>query len=319
VDGLLSGLAEQTCAPLELRVVDDGSEDDTAARVQAWRSRLPGLTFLAGAPLPPGWVGKCWALNQAVQDARGELLLFLDADVKPSPDFLSSLVAHFVRERLELLSCFPCLELGSFAEKLVLPAFHSLLLALYPLGRARRFANGQCLLVSRARYNAVGGHAAVAGSVLEDVHLAQGLVDAGARAQVAQAQEVLGCRMYSGWQSLAEGLGKNAVAGFQSGGARSAFIGLRQALVAFLPWILAGLVALGGRGISSVPLALAAVGITLPLVTSSLLAHQRYRSPWFVGLLLPLGLATYFALAARAFINLRRGRALVWKGRLLPQ
>jgi cellulose synthase/poly-beta-1,6-N-acetylglucosamine synthase-like glycosyltransferase len=279
-----------------------------------------------GAPLPAGWAGKCWACWQAAGRARGDWLLFLDADVIPRPDLLAALVDRAGRNKCDLLTLMPLLRLGSLAEHVVLPAFMSMLYALYPLERAGdprspvAFANGQCLLLRRQVYEAIDGHRAVRASVLEDTELGQRVKAAGYRVEVAAAPDLVEVRMYSGWRSLAEGLGKNAVAGYRSGGRRSAWVGARQALVAFLPWYLLGAGALLAAAQPGAPLARALLWHGALLGLSGLacwgwITRRRYRVAALWGALFPAGMAIYFGLAARALLRLRLGRGVTWKGR----
>jgi chlorobactene glucosyltransferase len=319
IGACLDGLARQSYAPFELIVVDDGSTDDTAGAVCAYAGSIPGLQVLRGAALPAGWAGKPWACWQAASHARGDWLLFLDADVAPEPGLLAALVAHSQARQLDLLTAMPLLQLGSAAERLVLPAFMSLLYGLYPLDRVSdpaspiAFANGQCMLVRRAAYMAIDGHRAVHASILEDMHFGQIAKAAGWRIAAVAAPELIAVRMYTGWHSLAEGLIKNAVAGFQSGGRRSAFVGARQALIAFLPLVL--LAAFGGRPRGRPLRMMAAVSAVITWGGYAWLARRRYRLGFGWGLLYPLGLAIYFGLAGMAFVRLRSGRGVVWKGR----
>jgi chlorobactene glucosyltransferase len=319
IGACLDGLARQSYAPFELIVVDDGSTDDTAGVVRAYAGSIPGLQVLRGAVLPAGWAGKPWACWQAASHARGDWLLFLDADVAPEPDLLAALVAHSQARQLDLLTAMPLLQLGSAAERLVLPAFMSLLYGLYPLDRVSdpdspiAFANGQCMLVRRAAYMAIDGHRAVRASILEDTHFGQIAKAAGWRIAAVAAPDLIAVRMYTGWRSLAEGLIKNAVAGFQSGGRRSAFVGARQALIAFLPLVL--LAAFGGRPSERPLRMIAAVSAVITWGGYAWLARRRYRLGVGWGLLYPLGLAIYFGLAGLAFVRLRSGRGVVWKGR----
>ena len=322
----LDGLSRQSYRDFEAIVVDDQSTDRTAEVARSYADRLPALAVVPGAPLPSGWAGKCWACWQAAGRARGEWLLFLDADVMPAPDLLAALVDRAGRGGVDLVTLMPLQHLGSLAERVVLPAFMAVLYGLYPLHEVSdprapaAFANGQCLLIRREAYLALDGHRAVHASILEDTELGQRAKAAGYRLLAAAAPDLIAVRMYTGWASLSEGLGKNAVAGFRSGGARSSWIGVRQSTIAFTPLALVGLGALAALSRPGSPLggALLAHGLLLALVALACwgwLARRRYRlAPWW-GALLPLGTAVYFWLSARALVRLHTGRGVTWKGR----
>lgn len=323
----LEGLAGQRYRSFEVIVVDDHSTDGTAGLARSYAGRLPALTVLPGAPLPEGWAGKCWACWQAAQLARGEWLLFLDADVLPRPELLAALVARATAGQRDLLTLMPLLLLGSPAERIVLPAFFALLYGLYPLQLVSdprspiAFANGPCLLIRRAAYAAVGGHQAVRASILEDTELGQRVKAAGYRLEAAGAPDLIAVRMYAGWASLAEGLTKNAVAGYRSGGTRSGLVGLRQALGAFTPWYLLGAGGLLLRAWPALPLGVVLLAhgaglLLLALLCWGALTARRYRIGAWWGVLYPLGTAIYFGLAAWGLLRLRSGRGVRWKGRV---
>jgi hypothetical protein len=326
IGACLEGLARQSYRNFELLVVDDHSSDDTAAIVRGYAERLPALDAVPSAALPAGWAGKCWACWQAADRARGDWLLFLDADVVPRPDLLAALAARAEARSLDLLTLMPFQQLGSLAERLVMPAFFALLYGLYPLDQVSdprspiAFANGPCLLIRRQVYFAVGGHQAVRASILEDTDLGRAVKAAGYRLEAAAAPDLIEARMYAGWHSLVEGLGKNAVAGYRSGGARSGWVGMRQALSAFLPLhlLLAGGLLAALRPESAFGAVLMLHGAALALLALACwgwLARRRYRlAPWW-GVLFPIGTAIYFWLAARALLRLRSGRGVTWKGR----
>jgi glycosyltransferase involved in cell wall biosynthesis len=323
----LEGLAGQTYADLEVVVVDDGSTDGTAELARSYAGRLPGLEVLGGAPLPPGWAGKCWACWQGAAQARGEWLLFLDADVAPRPALVAALAARAQARGLDLLTLMPLLRLSSPAERLVLPAFISILQGLYPLRAVSdprspvAFANGQCIFVRRAVYAATGGHRSVRASVLEDTDYGQRVKASGYRLEAAAAPDLIEVRMYTGWASLAEGLRKNAAAGWRSGGAlRSTWVGLRQALIAFGPLylLLGGALLWRLRPGGALAAALLLHGLGLAAVTlgcAAWLARRRHRLAPAWGACYPLGLALYFAIAAGGFARVWSGRGVQWKGR----
>ena len=321
---LLDGLARQTALNFEVIVIDDNSEDETAALVNARAERLPGLRVLTGAPLPSGWAGKCWACWQAAQAAEHPWLLFLDADTAVAPEMISTIVTRAEQAPRDFLTLLPVLELGSMAERVLMPAFVALIHAVFPFDlvndpRSRlAMANGQCILIRRAVYFATGGHAAVRDSVLEDVSLARLVKHQGYRIEAAASTGLLWVRMYTNLSEVAEGLRKNAWAGYEAGGWRSAWGGIRQAFLAFVPslLLLAGLLAL----VLDHPSAhlLLAFGLLQWALTAIYwcygVAHlNRIHPAW--GLLLPLGTLSYFVLAGLAWISIRRGEGIQWKGR----
>lgn len=322
----LAGLAAQQYCHFELIVIDDHSTDATTALVSSYRDRLPQLHLLTSASLPDGWAGKCWACWQAAQQAQGEWLLFLDADVVPQPDLLGALIANAAQA--DATTLLPLQRFGSLIERLVIPAFHTILYGVYPLDQvsnqrtAIAFFNGPAIFIRRAVYAATDGHRSVRASVLEDADYGQVVKEAGYRIFAADAPDLITIRMYNGWASLCEGLGKNAVAGFRSGGARSALVGLGQSLIAFGPsyLLLAGVIAwlLHATPVALVIFAHGLVLQALTLGVTGWLFRRRHRIAPLWALGYPLGLAIYFALTLYGLVRVRSGRGVRWKGRVLP-
>lgn len=321
---LLDGLAAQTTTAFDLIILDDNSSDGTGQLAQSYGDRLPRLAVLTGTPLPSGWAGKCWACWQAAHHADAAWLLFLDADTAPAPALMSSLLAYATRHQLDFLTVMPFLELHTFWERVLMPPFVGLIQAVFPLHQVNdpnsklALANGQCILIKRAVYVATGGHQAVAQSVLEDVELAQVVKGAGYRLGAVSGRDLLRVRMYTRFSEVAEGLRKNVWAGYAAGGWRSAWGGIRQALLAFTPptLIAAGLWLRGyDRDAGSEILAW---GLGLWSMTTvhwgyELQRQNRLNPLWAV--LYPLGLLAYFTLAGWAWLTLRFGKGVTWKGR----
>jgi cellulose synthase/poly-beta-1,6-N-acetylglucosamine synthase-like glycosyltransferase len=313
IGACLEGIAQQTIPAAEVIVLDDHSSDETATRARAYASRIAGLRVVAGADLPTGWSGKCWACWQAAGQARAEWLLFLDADVTVHPELIATLL-HFVRrEPIDLLTLMPLVRMGSWAEQLILPAFFRLIAAIYPFNQVNdrnsplAFAIGQVLLIRRSAYEQIDGHRAVAASILEDMDLAGRAKQAGLQLKVLHAPTLAEVRMYDGWHSLAEGLGKNATAGYRYGGVRSGLIALLLALAAWVPF---HLLALSGAALWAWWL------LVLVGAIDMLIGWQRFRMQPWLGLLYPIGLLIYFLLALWATLRLRRGQGVFWKGRM---
>ncbi|MCS6882942.1 MAG: glycosyltransferase family 2 protein [Oscillochloridaceae bacterium] len=322
----VAGALAQRYPRFEVLVLDDASTDGTAA-VLAGFAHDPRLRVLHGQALPRGWVGKSFACQQLSAQARGEWLLFLDADTAPQPDLAAALLTHARRRDLDLVTIWPFLELGTFWERVMLPPFLAFITTIYPLERFERpgtrpeevLANGQCIFVRCAAYAAIGGHAAVRNQVLEDVHLAQAIRAAGFRIGGAEGPEYLHTRMYHNGREVAEGLAKHAAAGTRNSGARSWRAAVWHLMLAWGPLALMGggaaLWASGaGGGAASVMVAGIAAWVVEMWFFGALYRRRYHLSPLYA-LLWPIGLLAYLLVAIRGMWRVRSGRGVSWKGR----
>ncbi|HEX8208337.1 MAG TPA: glycosyltransferase family 2 protein [Solirubrobacteraceae bacterium] len=192
---------------LEVIVVDDESSDATADV-----ARAHGATVLRGAPLPPGWAGKTWALEQGLRAARGDWIVFLDADTRPRRGLLRALVE--AAAEVDLLSVGPRFVCESPGERVLHPSF--LASIVYRTGPAdapggRVIANGQCMAARRDALLRAGGWARVRGSLIEDVALARALVGDGWRLRLADGADVLEVRMYESALETWHGWGRSII------------------------------------------------------------------------------------------------------------
>ena len=298
---------------LEILVLDDDSSDGTAARVEEHLPASGGrLRLLRGAPLPEGWLVKSWACHQLAAASTGEVLLFCDADVATRADAVALTVALMERGRADALTALPRHHLGGWTERAVVPLVTQIpVLALLPLRLVPEFAapslsmaNGQWLAFTRGAYRATGGHAAVRGSLVEDVELGRTVTRAGLRLLPAVAARALEVRMYGSPRAVREGFPKNLypLVGARPGKLALGLVGLY--LLAVHPW-LALLAGVPGAVVGFVMLgALRAAGALL------------FRHGWGSVLLHPVGSLMVGELALRSLTAARRGGA-VWKGRPL--
>jgi dolichol-phosphate mannosyltransferase len=192
IAGCLGPLAREPAD--EVIVVDDESSDRTAEVAAAHGARV-----VRGAPLPPGWAGKAWALEQGLRAARGDWVVFLDADTRPRPGLVAALVE--AATPFDLLSAGPRYVCETAGERLLHPSFlASILVRVGPAdvpGLRRVVANGQCMVARREALLRAGGWARVAGYMTEDVALARALVhEDGWRLRMADGADVLEVRMY---------------------------------------------------------------------------------------------------------------------------
>ena len=208
---------------LEVLVLDDGSTDTTGSEIEAMADRDPRCRLLRGGPLPGGWLGKPNACQQLGDAATGDVLVFIDADVRLAPHAIAATVDLMARAELALASPYPRQLAQTPAERLVQPLLQWLWLTFLPLRLAERpwpvsmaAANGQFLAIDRATYRAIGGHGAVRNAVIEDVWLARAVKQAGGRAGVVDGTGLATCRMYDGWTELRDGYTKSLWAVFGS-------------------------------------------------------------------------------------------------------
>ncbi len=187
----------------EVVVVDDESTDETASV-----AARAGAHVVSGRPVPPGWVGKTWAMQQGLEAARGEWIVTLDADTRPDPALPVSVVARAVADGTELLTVAGRFECPTAGSQWLHPAMLTTLVYRFgPPGRAvpprpdRMMANGQCMAFRRTGLLAIGGFEPVAGEVVEDVALARLLAGQGWRVDFLDAADLLTVRMF---ESLAE-------------------------------------------------------------------------------------------------------------------
>src|SRR5882672_9236688 len=164
---------------LEIVVVNDQSTDRTAEIVRSLTSGIPKLRLLEASELPAGWVGKNNAVWLGAQNAKGKWLLFLDADAILAEGATAKAFKLAEENSAALVSFSPEQTLKAWYEKALIPFVYCQLARKFSYADVndpkspQAAANGQFLLIQRSTYDAVGGHAAVAGDVLEDVALAR--------------------------------------------------------------------------------------------------------------------------------------------------
>ncbi len=207
----LESLTAQSGVPYGIIVVDDASTDRTREIAQSFAE----VQVISPGPLPESCTGKNNALIAGAKQARAPWLLFTDADTVHQPGSLARALAEAKKEQADLLSYSPQQVVVTFTERAVMPVTFADLAAQYPPHKVRDqnskviAANGQYILVRRAAYDAVGGHAAVATEILEDVALARLFRHAGHRVYFRYAADAVRTRMYRNWMQLREGWTKN--------------------------------------------------------------------------------------------------------------
>src|SRR5262249_12014493 len=206
----VQGLAAQSdCS--EIIIVDDQSTDRTVEILRDLQKSVPHLQIVATSGPPPGWVGKNNAVAIGARHAKGDWLLFTDADAVILEGGLAKTLAVAEKENAVLVSYSPEQQLETWYEKSLIPFVYCRLSKRFSFDDVNNpdspaaAANGQFLMIRRDVYDAAGGHAAIAGEVLEDVALAHNVKSAGNRIWFASGKGIVRTRMYRSFSAMWEG------------------------------------------------------------------------------------------------------------------
>lgn len=293
----------------EVVVLDDRSRDGTGAILAELARRHATLRVLSGREVPAGWSGKNWACHQLSEEARGQLWIFTDADVRWHDGALDALLDAWSASGADFASVWPRQETLGWFERIAVPQVDMILLGGLPWPAVPRVpfpslaaGNGQLMAWTPAAYRAAGGHAAVRDVVLEDVRMAQRAKAAGIVPFLALGGELLSTRMYRSPREVIDGFAKNVLPAAGSWIALFALTALNLLAYA-LVWPFA---LLEPRW-----LALGALGLGM----RALVARSVGRSP-VEALLQPLAPLALTAIVAR--VVARRG-GYAWRGRSYPR
>jgi len=236
----LDSLVRQTGAACEIIVVDDHSSDRTREIAASFaQGNADKVSVIGASPLPDGWTGKNNAVATGERVARGEWLLFTDADTIHLPGSLARAVAEALANGADMLSYSPEQIAVGFWEMATLPVIFTELARQYPPRRVSdpaspiAAANGQYILIRREVYDAIGGHAAISGEILEDVALARAVKASGRKIRFRYGADAVRTRMYRSFRQLREGWTKNLTLLFHYPGRLAA----KTLLLWAIPWV----------------------------------------------------------------------------------
>jgi len=199
----------------EVIVVDDESTDRTAEIVREVATRRGKVRLLESGGPPDGWVGKNYALSVGAREAKGDWLLFTDADAEHLPGSTAQALERARESGAALVSFSPEQITERWYDRALLPFVYCRLTKLYSYDAVNdpksgvAAANGQYLMMHRATYEAIGGHGSVAGEVLEDVALARIAKRAGHGIWFGSGSGAVRVRMYRSFAAMWEGWKKN--------------------------------------------------------------------------------------------------------------
>jgi glycosyltransferase involved in cell wall biosynthesis len=303
---IASALGQERISNFEVKVIDDGSTDDTREQLSAITDSR--FSWERGGALPAGWLGKNYALHQLAQEASGNYLVFVDADVRLSSGSIADSINLMEHRNLDYICPYPRQIAKTPLEVLLQPLLQWSWFASLPLLFVERslrastvVANGQFFIVKESAYRAIGGHEAIKTEVLDDMELARALRRSGFRGTVVDGSRIAYCRMYESGSELISGYLKSQWRAF--GNTFGAALGVVLLSVSSL-----------------FPVALALFGsktglISLILVLiSRLLVAQRVRASLISSIFHPVAISIWIYLIIRSILDKRTGK-LNWRGR----
>jgi hopene-associated glycosyltransferase HpnB len=307
----LSALADQG-AHLAIVLVDDQSSDETVRFSRSMAAER--LRIIEGEPLPPGWTGKVWALEQGLRSVTTDLALLLDADIELDRGMIGALKWKLNDAKVDLVSVMAWLRMESFWERLLAPAFIYFFKLLYPfsIGNSPHsrlgVAAGGCVLVRMDALKKAGAMQSIRTAIIDDCALASCIKGSGGRTWIGLSHSVRSHRPYPSLENFWEMV------------ARTAFTQLRYSV-----WLLLG-TTLVMSGIYVIPwvglfLTSAAarwfglIGVS-GMMTSYVPTLLYYRRSILWAPMLPVIGSLYLLMTWTSAIRFWRGRRLEWKDRI---
>lgn len=288
----------------EIIALDDQSTDGTSIELQKYKE----IKVLAGANLPQDWLGKLWACHQLSQAASGEILVFLDADVRLKENAIASSIAAM--QDWDFISPYPKqLSIGLF-ERIFQPLLHWSWFSSVPLVISQKFgiksmavANGQFFIVSKNAYEKSGGHQKIKKEVLDDLELSRSLLSAGYKGGVAEGGLISECLMYRSLPELISGYRKSLWKAF--GGA---FPSVLVTALLLLTGVFTFISAISGSKVA----ALAFISIYLSRIISSLKSGESTTAAIFH----PIAILIFTYITINSWIGRATG-TLTWRDRVI--
>ena len=301
---------------LEVLVYNDDSSDNTPRILERLDAEHDNLRIVPHVHLPQGWVGKQHACHRLASAARGDHVLFIDADVRLEPDAVARALAFAQSTDSALVSTFPRQIVRTLSELLLVPNIFFVLLSYLPLDRMRTTlepatsaACGQFVLVRADAYEASGGHAACRDSMHDGIRLPRLVRRAGYRTDLFDGTDLASVRMYRGARETWHGFAKNTYEALGSPVLLVVF-SMVHLLAQVAPWALLPF----AIAESDQPAAFLAGATVLAHLTHRTALARRFRHPLVLALLHPLAVLALTFNQWHSFALTLTGRR-VWRGR----
>jgi len=296
---------------LSVILVDDQSTDGTA-RI-AREVALPGLRIVSGKPVPAGWIGKMWALEQGLRHVRTPLTLCIDADIQLLPGMVAALVETMESRKLHMVSAMVSLRMATFWERLLMPAFVYFFKMLYPFQlsnsafRGVAAAAGGCILISTGVLRAIGGYAAIKDRLIDDCALAKLVKSNGYRIWIGLTRSARSLRAYDRLRTIWYMVARTAFCQLKYSYLLLVLTTMVMGLVFWVPVI--GLLSPG------IVTRMVSIGILGAMMVTYMPILRFYGQSWAWAAGLPIISGLYVAMTWTSAIRHWLGKGSGWKGR----
>jgi len=324
LEACVRSILAQDYGRFEVIAVDDRSTDATRAILKSLAGTDERLHVIEGQDLPPGWLGKPYAMQQALTHARGEWILATDADMIFETSALRTALDRTLEAQGDALTLIPRFEAYSFWERVMIPAWTWVFLMFTVFYRIndpktdRAAGIGGFFLVKRTALDRVGGYEALKDEVMEDARLAERIKRSGSRLLIEHAPALVSTRMYSTFAEMWECSTKNWFSGVNFSLLFALYCVGSMYVFAVVPTLiaLASAVAMLTRvdiGLTQLFIP-AALSWLLQVVVIAIVSRRSDVSPAYA-LTAPLGLAVMYAMLFDSSVRISTGKGVMWKGR----
>ncbi|HAJ95866.1 MAG TPA: glycosyl hydrolase [Actinobacteria bacterium] len=317
----LRSLIKQDYDNIEILVLDDNSDDATGSIVDGWSKKDSRIKSLRGEPLPSGWKGKSYACHQLSRKAKGDYLMFTDADTLHFPDSTSSAIAALLSNDLDALSIFPKQIMVTIHERMVVVFINLAIMAFMPLFLIKNttnpilsIANGQFILFKRKTYDSIGGHENVKTDIVEDVAISRQIKKCGFKFMIFDGRLSVYCRMYKGFREVVRGFSKFIFASMNYSITKMVAVISLVMILFLIPLILFPI----GSYMIRWPLI---INVNLLIQISIILTIRivmtfRFRSRIMDIVLHPLSMFYIMILSVNSVYQAKYGKGIYWKDRV---
>ena len=210
----LYSLIDQSYKNLEIIVLDDDSDDQTYNIVKDVSKNFSSIKLIKGERKSNGWTGKNWACHQLSKFAKGDFLLFIDADTKLQKNTISETVSEMNNNDVDLISLFPNRITNTAIDKIISVTIGWFIFSCLPIIFSNKnpmfsSAFGQFLLFRKGAYFSIGGHESIKDKILDDFELGRLITKRGYNLNVFDGTERISTFSYSTEKEALEGLSKS--------------------------------------------------------------------------------------------------------------